>query len=134
MIQFPWDVPSINPMVLNFFKWYDSLVSDISSISRIIHTQRGWTESMERIFIRNGSERALKRETFFKTAFRDIIWFDNPSRPPIVIRGSRTSGGILAGIAGSTQFVLQAAFFIVYLIILMRSSIFRWRYDIYREY
>jgi len=49
-------------------------------------------------------------------AFLGMIWFDNPSRPPIVIRGSRTSGGILAEIAGSAQFVLQAALFIVHLI------------------
>lgn len=134
MIQFPWDVPSMSPIELNFFRWYESLVSDISSNSRMIQTHNGCTESIESIFIRNGSERALKRETFFIITSRGIVRLESPSSPPIVIRGSRTSGGILAGIAGSVQFVLQAAFFIVQLISLIRSSIFRWRCSTYREY
>ena len=133
MIQFPCDAPWINPIVLNFFKWYESRVSDISSNSRMIQTQRGWNESMERIFIRNGSDRALKRETFFIIALRGMIWFDSPSSPPIVINGSRTSGGILAGIAESPHFLLQTALFIVLMIVSIWFNIWC-RDDIYREY
>ena len=51
IIQFPWEDPDIRSCVLSFFKWYESLVSDICKNSLMIHTHKGCIESNERILI-----------------------------------------------------------------------------------